>query len=81
MSGSDSVGSAEVDGYADGSGFAAEGGGKEAGRLVVLEEFAGVVVDEAAAEHGGVEGEEFLVGDEREAVVGERGGGLRGLFG
>ena len=44
-----------------------------------------MVLDEAAAEHGGVEGEEFFVRDKREPVVRERSGsvGIRllGLLG
>jgi len=42
---------------------------RRSGGLVQLDEFAGVVVEDAAAEHGCVEGDELLVGDEREAIV------------
>ena len=38
-----SISAAEFDGDANGGGFAAEGGGEEAGWLIVLDEFAGVV--------------------------------------
>ena len=44
----------------------------------MLDEFAGVLVDEAAAEHCGVEGEELFVGDEREVAGRERTGSCCG---